>query len=157
MEYVGWDVHLYTSTLHVLDRCGGDLKTVTVQSGWQNVVGHPGHLRPSGLSPCVWTMNHAEHRLIRQRLRPVSRWSFNSRANPNMADRARRNAASTDPDSLASDRVNGAARPMRSSNIQPNRRKAVGAAQASRYTGSLIARDGPGCRSTGTSRIIEIE
>ena len=39
MEYIGLDVHLYTSTLHVLDRCGGDLKTVTIKGGWQKVVG----------------------------------------------------------------------------------------------------------------------
>ena len=39
MEYIGLDVHLYTSTLHVLDRCGGDLKTVTLKGGWQKVVG----------------------------------------------------------------------------------------------------------------------
>ena len=35
MEYIGLDVHLYTSTLHVLDRCGGDLKTVTIKGGWR--------------------------------------------------------------------------------------------------------------------------
>ena len=38
MEYIGLDVHLYTATLHVLDRCGGDLKTVTIKGGWQKVV-----------------------------------------------------------------------------------------------------------------------
>ena len=34
MGYIGLDVHLYTSTLHVLDRCGGDLETVTIKGGW---------------------------------------------------------------------------------------------------------------------------
>ncbi len=38
MEYIGLAVHLYSSTLHVLDRCGGDLKTVTIKRGWQKVV-----------------------------------------------------------------------------------------------------------------------
>ena len=38
MGYIGLDVQLYTSTLHVLDRCGGNLETVTIKGGWQKVV-----------------------------------------------------------------------------------------------------------------------
>ena len=37
MAFLGLDVHLYASTLLVLNRCGGDLETVTIQGGWHEV------------------------------------------------------------------------------------------------------------------------
>ena len=38
MEYVGLDVHLHTSTLHILDRHGGDVQTIAIKGHWQKTV-----------------------------------------------------------------------------------------------------------------------
>ena len=38
MEYVGMDVHLYTSTLHILDGHGGDVQTITIKGHWLKTV-----------------------------------------------------------------------------------------------------------------------
>jgi hypothetical protein len=38
MEYIGMDVHLYTSTLHILDGHGGDVQTITIKGHWLKTV-----------------------------------------------------------------------------------------------------------------------